>query len=250
MEISIGADHGGFTMKEFLKKHLQKIGYTVKDRGTFSEESVDYPDIALKVALDISQNTVPVGLIIDGAGVGSTMVANKVPGVRAALCNDLYSASNAREHNNANVLVMGSQVIGNGLAVKIIDTFLKTPFAGGRHEKRVQKINALDSRFRSTESATNPNRLEDIVSRIVQTYLLKTSPQAHREEVSPGPSQSDREKEQKFQSAVLTENDVVTLLRSGTSRILISERTIVTPLAMDLLREKRIHVSRASDREN
>jgi ribose 5-phosphate isomerase B len=147
--IAIGADHGGYTMKESLKAELQ-AQYTVVDCGTHGTESVDYPDFALAVAQMVSSGRAWRGIMIDGAGIGSCMVANKVPGVRAALCYDNATAVNSREHNDANVLTLGAGLIGNNLAKQIVDTWLKTEFGGGRHAKRVDKIMEVEKRYRGS----------------------------------------------------------------------------------------------------
>ncbi|MBI1279978.1 MAG: ribose 5-phosphate isomerase B [Anaerolineaceae bacterium] len=144
--VAIGADHGGFPMKEMLKTELQSK-YTVIDCGTNSTDSVDYPDFALAVAEQVANGRAWRGIMIDGAGIGSCMVANKVPGVRAALCYDYASAVNSREHNDANVLTLGAGLIGNALAKQIAETWLKTPFGGGRHGKRVDKIIAVEHKY-------------------------------------------------------------------------------------------------------
>jgi ribose 5-phosphate isomerase B len=138
--VAIGADHGGFVMKENLIKHLKEGGYQVDDCGTYSTDSVDYPDFAYAVALKVSEGKAWRGIIIDGAGIGSCMAANKVPGVRAAMCYDHATAVNSREHNAANVLTLGAGLIGMNLARQIVSTWLNTEFAGGRHSRRVSKI--------------------------------------------------------------------------------------------------------------
>lgn len=131
-------------MKEMLKEHLSKKGFAVIDCGTHSTASVDYPDLAAAVARKVSAGEAWRGVVIDGAGIGSCMAANKVRGVRAALCYDHATAHNSREHNNANVLTLGAGLIGDNLAKQIVDTFLKTPFGGDRHARRVDKIMALE----------------------------------------------------------------------------------------------------------
>jgi ribose 5-phosphate isomerase B len=146
--IAIGADHGGYTMKEMLKADLQGK-FTVVDCGTNGTESVDYPDFALAVAQMVSSGRAWRGIMIDGAGIGSCMVANKVPGVRAALCYDNATAVNSREHNDANVLTLGAGLIGSALAKQIVETWLKTDFGGGRHAKRVDKIIAIEKRYQN-----------------------------------------------------------------------------------------------------
>ena len=138
--IALGADHGGYSLKENLKTFLQVQGYQVDDCGTHSSDSVDYPDFAYAVALKVSRGEAWRGIIIDGAGIGSCMAANKVPGVRAAMCYDHATALNGREHNNANVLTLGAGMIEAVLARQIVITFLNTKFGGGRHARRVDKI--------------------------------------------------------------------------------------------------------------
>lgn len=145
--VALGADHGGFPLKEQLKAHLTSQGYSVIDCGTNSTEAVDYPDFAYAVARLVSEGKAWRGIIVDGAGIGSCMAANKVPGVRAALCYDHATASNSREHNDANVLTLGAGLIGPNLAKQIADTWLTTKFGGGRHAKRVNKIIDIERRF-------------------------------------------------------------------------------------------------------
>ena len=145
--IALGADHGGFAMKEMLKGYLQQLGYAVIDCGTSSTESVDYPDFAYAVARLVSEGRAWRGIIVDGAGIGSCMAANKVPGVRAAMCYDLSTAVNSREHNDANVLTLGGRLIGDNLAQAIVKTWLETSFGGGRHQRRVNKIMEIEKRF-------------------------------------------------------------------------------------------------------
>ena len=142
--IAIGADHGGFQLKELLVESLRQTGHQVEDVGTRSTDPVDYPVFARAVAEAVAAGRADVGIVIDGAGIGSAMVANKVPGVRAALAYDLSSARNSREHNDANVLVLGSGVVQRGHARRLVRIWLRTPFAGGRHARRVAKIDALD----------------------------------------------------------------------------------------------------------
>lgn len=144
MRIAIGSDHGGFEMKEDLKVYLAEQGHIVADLGTNSTEAADYPDFAVQVAVAVVTGLVDRGIMVDGAGIGSCMVANKVPGCRAALCYDLSTAANAREHNDANLLTLGAGLIGKALARQIAKIFLDTAFAGGRHARRVDKIKAMD----------------------------------------------------------------------------------------------------------
>lgn len=142
--IAVGADHGGFRLKERIGFRLREAGHDVVDCGTDSTEAVDYPDFALAVAEKVASGECALGIVVDGAGIGSAMVANKVPGVRAALCYDVSSARNSREHNHANVLTLGAGLIGESLAWQIVEEWLATPWGEGRHARRVAKIDALD----------------------------------------------------------------------------------------------------------
>jgi len=141
--IVIGCDHAGFSLKEFIKDYLTVLNFNIDDCGTFSYESVDYPDFAIQVAQKVSSGEYPRGILICGTGIGMSMAANRFPSVRAALCNDLFSAIMSRKHTNANVLVMGGRVIGPELAKEIVRVWLETPFEGGRHQKRIDKIECI-----------------------------------------------------------------------------------------------------------
>jgi ribose 5-phosphate isomerase B len=145
--IAIGADHGGYGLKEQMKTYLRELGYHFQDFGTFSESPVDYPDVAEAVATAVASGKAWRGIIIDGAGIGSAMAANKIPGVLAANCHDLYTARNSREHNNANVLTLGSRNLGIDIVKGIVQVWLATGFGGGRHLRRVEKIGALEKKF-------------------------------------------------------------------------------------------------------
>lgn len=145
--IAIGADHGGFVLKQDLIKFLTNLGYSPNDCGAHSSDPVDYPDIAYAVAKLVSDGGASRGILIDGAGIGSAITANKVPGVRAALCYDLSTARNAREHNDANVLTLGARLIGPGLAQDIVKVFLETDCTEERHKKRVAKIMQVEERY-------------------------------------------------------------------------------------------------------
>ena len=142
--IAIGADHAGFLLKQHLIEMLLALGHDVQDLGTHSQESVDYPPICAGVGRAVRDGNADVGVVLGGSGQGEQLAANKVRGVRAALCNDLYTARMAREHNNANVLSMGARVVGIGLAEEIVTMFLATPFAGGRHERRVAQLSEIE----------------------------------------------------------------------------------------------------------
>ncbi len=144
LRIAVGADHGGVALKDAIAAHLRELGHAVVDHGTTGSAAVDYPDFALAVARSVSAGAAEFGIMVDGAGIGSCMVANKVAGVRAAMCHDVTTARNAREHNNANLLTLGGGLIGARLALEIVRAFLDTAFGGGRHQARVAKIDALD----------------------------------------------------------------------------------------------------------
>ncbi|QNB47057.1 ribose 5-phosphate isomerase B [Thermanaerosceptrum fracticalcis] len=146
MRIAIGSDHGGYQLKEEIKKALLEKKYEIKDFGTHSTDSCDYPDIALPLAQAVAAGEFDKGILICGTGIGISIAANKVPGIRAALCHDTFSARASREHNDANILALGERVIGKGLALEIVDVWLASEFSGGRHQKRVDKIAAIEKR--------------------------------------------------------------------------------------------------------
>ena len=145
--IAIGSDHAGFELKEHLRLLLEDQGHEVIDHGTDSTESVDYPPICAAVGRTVRDGEAEVGIVLGGSGQGEQLSANKVRGVRAALCNDLFTARFARAHNDANVLSIGARVVGFGLAELILQTFLTTPFEGGRHVQRLAEIAALENEF-------------------------------------------------------------------------------------------------------
>lgn len=140
IKIAIGSDHGGFDYKASIIKALQDKGYDVVDMGTYSPESCDYPIIAKKVARAVAKGDFEKGILVCGTGIGMSMAANKVKGIRAAVCGDTFSARATRAHNNANILCLGQRVVGEGLALDIVDIWLTTKFEGGRHERRVNMI--------------------------------------------------------------------------------------------------------------
>src|SRR3954462_14047531 len=144
VRIAIGADHAGFLLKEHLKATLARLGHSVDDHGTHSEEPVDYPPICFAVGRAVADGQAERGIVLGGSGQGEQIAANKVVGVRAALCNDLYTARLSRQHNDANVLSMGGRIVGVGLADEILALWLKTPFEGGRHQRRIDQISEQD----------------------------------------------------------------------------------------------------------
>lgn len=143
--IAIGSDHGGYLLKEEIKKHLEEKGYEVKDFGTDSTASCDYPVYAEKVCRAIQSGECEKGILVCGTGIGMSMCANKCKGIRAAVCGDHFSAEFTRKHNNANVLCLGARVIGAGVAMQLVDIFLTTEYEGGRHEKRVEMMMQLEN---------------------------------------------------------------------------------------------------------
>jgi ribose 5-phosphate isomerase B len=146
MKVVLGCDHAGFGLKETVVSCLERSGHEVLDEGTFSGESCDYPDFAERAALRVAAGEAERGVVICATGIGMAMAANKVPGIRAAVCNDLYTARYSRLHNDANVLAIGARVVGPGLAEEIVSTWMETPFEGGRHSRRVEKIGGVESR--------------------------------------------------------------------------------------------------------
>ena len=142
--VVVGSDHGGFIAKEIVKKYLEVLGYNVKDVGTFSTESVDYPDFAEKVARTVARGEAERGIMIDGAGIGSSMVCNKVRGIRAALCYDIPTIENSRKHNNANVLTLGGPLHASDELCHMVKVWLETRFEGGRHWPRINKMMAVE----------------------------------------------------------------------------------------------------------
>jgi len=145
--VAIGADHGGFRLKEALKPVLSGLGLEVRDVGVYEEKPADYPDLALKVGELVASGAVARGIVIDGAGIGSAMAANKIPGIRAALCYDKSSARNSREHNDSNVLTLGARLLTETQAEEVLRTWIATRFAGGRHQARIDKIVAIERQF-------------------------------------------------------------------------------------------------------
>jgi ribose 5-phosphate isomerase B len=144
MKIALGADHAGFELKQKIKAHLEQQGIKVEDEGTVSTESVDYPDFAKRVGEAVAHKQADLGVLVCGSGIGMAIAANKVPGVRAANVSTEYEAEKSREHNDANVVTIGSRILNDQKAFTIVDTFLKTSFAGGRHQRRVDKIAEIE----------------------------------------------------------------------------------------------------------
>jgi ribose 5-phosphate isomerase B len=147
MRVAIGADHAGFLLKEHFKQTLAALGHDIDDHGTDSEVSVDYPPICMAVGKTVAQGRADRGIVLGGSGQGEQIAANKVRGIRAALCNDLYTARLSREHNDANVLAMGGRIVAFDLADEILKLWLATPFAGGRHQRRIDEITAAEQQL-------------------------------------------------------------------------------------------------------
>ncbi|NEZ47423.1 ribose 5-phosphate isomerase B [Clostridium niameyense] len=147
MKIALGSDHAGLPLKKQIINHLKEKGIELEDFGTYSGESCDYPDYAMKVAENVAAKEYDFGILICGTGIGISIAANKVPGIRAALCSDTFSAHACRQHNNANILAIGQRVVGLGLALDIVDTFLNAKFEEGRHQKRIDKITEIEKKY-------------------------------------------------------------------------------------------------------
>jgi len=147
MRIAVGSDHAGFSLKKEVLKHLEERDIQFEDFGAFSEESCDYPDFALKVAEEVAGKRFELGILVCGTGIGISIAANKVPGIRAALCGDTFSAHACREHNDANILALGARVVGTGVALDIVDSFLNARFEGNRHQKRIDKISEIEKKY-------------------------------------------------------------------------------------------------------
>ena len=156
MKIAVGADHAGFELKQAIKEWLSQRGIEVQDEGTFSTDSVDYPDFARKVGEDVAGRRADLGILVCGSGIGMAISANKVPGVRAANVSSEYEAQMSREHNDANVLALGARILNVEQALKIVDTWLRTSFAGGRHQRRVDKIREIEQAERERLAADQP----------------------------------------------------------------------------------------------
>jgi len=151
-KIAIASDHGGFDLKESIIAHLLNTVWEVDDLGPHSRDSVDYPDYGVKLVEEVAEKKVDRGIVICGTGIGMSIVVNRFPGIRGTLCSDVFTARLCREHNNSNILVLGGRVIGEGLAAEIVNTWLNTPFEGGRHQRRLDKINQIDASLKSKEN--------------------------------------------------------------------------------------------------
>ncbi|HHV64447.1 MAG TPA: ribose 5-phosphate isomerase B [Peptococcaceae bacterium] len=149
MKIALGADHGGYELKNIIKEHLSSKGITILDFGTNTPDSVDYPFYGFNVGQAVISKEADLGIVVCGTGIGISIAANKVKGIRAALCTNSYMARMAREHNDANILALGARVVGPGLALEIVDTFLNTPFSGDRHSRRIDQIAAYEDKKKS-----------------------------------------------------------------------------------------------------
>jgi ribose 5-phosphate isomerase B len=158
MRIAIGADHAGFALKQHLLDTIRRLGHDVDDLGTHSEEPVDYPAICASVGRAVAEGRANRGIVLGGSGQGEQIAANKVAGVRAALCNDLYTARMSRQHNDANVLAMGGRIVAFGLADEIVGLWLSTAFEGGRHQRRIEQITALEAQGLTAQGSSSPKR--------------------------------------------------------------------------------------------
>ena len=148
-KIALASDHGGFDLKESVIAHLLNTGWEVDDLGPHSGNSEDYPDYGIKLAEAVAEKKVDRGIVICGTGIGMSIVVNRYPGIRGTLCSDVFTAKLCREHNDSNILIMGGRMIGKGLAAEIVNTWLNTPFEGGRHQRRLDKINQIDASLKT-----------------------------------------------------------------------------------------------------
>ena len=147
MKIAIGCDHGGFNLKNTVIKHLEEKGIEVKDFGTYSTDSCDYPDISIQVAEAVAKKEFEYGILICGTGIGISIAANKVPGIRCAVVSDTFSAKMSKAHNNANMLSLGERVLGKGLALEIVEAWINTEFEGDRHQRRVDLLGDIEKKY-------------------------------------------------------------------------------------------------------
>ncbi len=230
MNIVIGSDHGGYELKCVLSEYLKSLNHNVYDVGANSSQACDYPDFAFKVAECVAAKQASFGIMIDGAGIGSAMCANRVEGILAATCNELFVTKNAREHNNANVMCIGAQVIGPGLAKKLVDVFLETKFEGGRHLKRVDKILSY-----LNGAISSPQQL---ISTIVERVMAvignrETGSEQAAQSAAPDPIAGGRE--------LICEDYIKNKCEPG-STLAVKKGTIITALAMDMALKKKITV--------
>lgn len=179
MRIAIGSDHAGYDLKTHLVTDLVRLGHEVHDLGTHGTESVDYPAFCAAVGRAVAGGRADRGIVLGGSGQGEQLAANKVAGVRAALCNDLYTARLSREHNDANVLSMGGRVVGTGLATEILELWLTTPFEGGRHQRRVDQLAELERTF--SDPAAQDAYLAELVADVPASSATPSSTTQHRE---------------------------------------------------------------------
>lgn len=237
MRIALGADHGGFPLKGILAKFLADEGHEVLDCGTHSTDAVDYPDIAVLVGAKVQSGEADLGLMVDGAGIGSAMALNRMPGVLAAVCSDHFVTRNAREHNNANVMTLGSMVVGPGFAKELVKLFVSTPFAGGRHEKRVNKIHqvAESSGRLSLES------IRRVVAEIVARVLAQGAPAAAPPSAPAAPGAPPAPKARSVRR-VVSQEDVRVAARDGVP-IVCGRGSIVTDLARECARDKGVTIT-------
>lgn len=155
MKIALASDHGGYNLKGLIMNYLEQEGLDFEDFGSYNLERVDYPDFTLKVAEGVASGEYEKGIVVCSTGLGVSMVCNKVPKIRAALCGDCFSARYSREHNDANILALGEKVTGPGLALSIVEVFLYTRFQGGRHQKRIDKIGEIEKKYSRGSEAFN-----------------------------------------------------------------------------------------------
>ncbi len=240
MKLAIGSDHSAFDLKQHLIAHLKSGGHEINDVGCFSKDAVDYPDIAAAVARSITSGQVSLGVMLDGAGVGSCIAANKIHGIRAALCNDLYTARNAREHNDANMLLMGSMVIGPGKASQILDLFVSSQFQGGRHQRRIDKLMALESPSQIAQNSADSSAIGDLVRKVLGAVQLNVQPSTTP--VCSGMTASAPD----GKPMLITEAWLREQQRLTPGVITIPTGALITPLAKDYIKDQHIRIESAS----
>ena len=229
MNIVIGSDHGGYELKCVLAEYLKGLNHIVEDVGTNSREACDYPDFAFKVAESVASGRAQAGIMVDGAGIGSAMCANRVSGVLAATCNELFVTRNAREHNGANGMSQGSQVEEPGLAKKLVDVFLGTKFEGGRHQKRDDKILAY--------SGGGQIPKQQLIASVIESVLAALGG-ANCAPAGTAAAACTEVPDQK-----LIGEDYVKNICAPGSTLVVKKGTLITPLALDMAHKKGITVS-------
>jgi len=258
LKIIIGSDHGGLEVKEFLKTKLAEKGHQVTDVGTNGKESVDYPDFAQKVAEGVAFGGFDRGIMIDAIGNASAITANKVPGVRAAVAINEFSVISSREHNNANVLTMGGQLFSPAYYWQLTDIWLNTEYAGGRHQKRLDKIAAVEQKYLGgSQMQVTEELIRTIVLKVLQEigYISTASDAAFRQDTAQLPSAQVALSEIKTagmnvaapmstKKKVIVESDIIQAVRAGQKKLTVPLTSIITQLALDAAKDAGLVIER------